>query len=472
MGGLSKKAYQLSNLRRDNKLPSLALDAGCLLFKREQLAPGRQDVDKITARAIIDAYNIMGYAAIAVGPRDLAAGMDFLQEIRKRANFPLLSANIVRKSNRQPIFKQATTSKVGNLKIGIIGLTGKGSIDPLHLADKAIILSWQETLPEQIERIKKHSDLIILLSSLTPQENKQIAAEYPVHLIIQSGPRTSNINPISANNTLICQTASQGKYLGSMKIAWSASKQWQSGITTEIENMKLELERVNNQLRMHPNNVTLAARKEQLTIRLQQMKIEQADRNRRHGKPATYQNTFIAVDASLPDQPEVKKIVQEMKKEINESGRKSAMNAQQQKSLRANSPGSTESPQTLLQYTGWSACATCHARQAAAWKNSPHARAYQTLVEQKQHFNARCIACHVTGIKSGGDRAAFSLPGDLRQVGCEACHGPGRKHVESPTTSHLAGMPNETTCRICHSIERDRTFQYRHDVKLLNCPPA
>jgi len=65
----------------------------------------------------------MHYDAVAVGRNDLAAGLSFLQNQAERAQFTWLSANLVRKSNKKPLFSASLIRQVGSLSIGIIGLT-------------------------------------------------------------------------------------------------------------------------------------------------------------------------------------------------------------------------------------------------------------------------------------------------------------------------------------------------------------
>ena len=73
----------------------LILDAGNLLFKKESLSPGTPtEVGKMTAEIIVSAFNEIGCHAFSPGSKDFAAGLTFVQEMQKLANFPFISANI------------------------------------------------------------------------------------------------------------------------------------------------------------------------------------------------------------------------------------------------------------------------------------------------------------------------------------------------------------------------------------------
>ena len=116
---------------------------------------------------------------------------------------------------------------------------------------------------------------------------------------------------------------------------------------------------------------------------------------------------------------------------------------------------------------------TAHGLQWDIWRQSPHARAYRTLLseasekivadlklETPPEETALCLRCHVTAY----DRTTSSVPAPLRVedgVQCESCHGPGRDHVPDgrrhwmnqdrsvDTGAHIQ-RPTERTCVQCH----------------------
>lgn len=64
-------------------------------------------------------------------------------------------------------------------------------------------------------------------------------------------------------------------------------------------------------------------------------------------------------------------------------------------------------------FIGVEGCAVCHPKQVEAWKQSPHARAFDVLTES-QRADPRCQFCHSTRASEG-----------LASVQCESCHGSG-----------------------------------------------
>ncbi len=458
MGGLSKKAYQIERIVKYNKKPHLILDGGGLLFKKEFLSPGRQEPEKITATGILEALNIMKVDAVGIGKQDLAAGLSFLVDKKKQTKFKWLSANIVRQSDKKTIFTPGIIKQVGNISVGITGITGLPSNKPFRPNDDAALQSWKKNLPRMIDELVKTSDLIILLSSLSPQENNVIAATYDtIHIILQTNSRSSNLRPIMNNNTLIIQTGNKGKYLGRLDVNWQGSKMWQTPSLRSIENKRREIEHLNRQINLSKNNKHLLERKKQLVAQLQLLESQQNIVKKTAWTPSTHKNVFIPLDRNLPDQPEVLKVVQNIKTEINKQGRLSAKRDRQRKTTRPDN------------YAGWHTCVKCHQAQYKVWKKSRHARAHQTLISKKQQYNRMCIPCHVTGVSTGKEPYALTLQNGLRQVGCEACHGPGKKHNKVQRNNKLVSIPAKKTCKRCHTKERDPSFNYTKDLESLAC---
>lgn len=403
----------------------------------------------------------MKAAAVGIGKQDLAAGLPFLLAQKDLSDFKWVSANLVRESDNKPIFTPGIIKKVGDVSIGITGLTVSPPNNPFRPGDDAAIVPWKKVLPGMVAELDKTCDLIILLSSLSQEENKEIAASYDtIHIILQSSPHASNIQPIINNNTLTIQTISKGKYLGRLDVNWQNSNKWAKPSSPSLESKKSELERLNKQINRYKDNQRLLERKKQLVAQVQLLQAEQKNTALAGKTPSTYKNIFIPLDTNLPDQPAVLKVVQNIKRKINEQGRRATQKTTQQTGAQPEN------------YVGWHICNTCHKKQITVWQKSRHARSHQTLINKKQEHNSSCVPCHVTGVFTGKEPYALSLAYRLRQVGCESCHGPGLKHSKNPRNTNMIATPTETICRRCHTAERDDTFNYTADRKLLACPSS
>ncbi|NJD09588.1 MAG: hypothetical protein FIB01_03775 [Gemmatimonadetes bacterium] len=108
------------------------------------------------------------------------------------------------------------------------------------------------------------------------------------------------------------------------------------------------------------------------------------------------------------------------------------------------------------------ACGNCHMGQQAAWVETAHAGAWETLQGSGQAAEV-CEGCHTVGELGNliEAKAGWSTTKDPRyyDVQCESCHGPGLQHVSNPSKGTIAsvlaplsaGMTMKTGCVECHN---------------------
>lgn len=134
--------------------------------------------------------------------------------------------------------------------------------------------------------------------------------------------------------------------------------------------------------------------------------------------------------------------------------------------------------ETKFGYTGSEKCGMCHKKDADGnqlkiWKESDHAKAYETLKSEdadklaggKAVENENCLSCHATGYGSDAslNDAKFS---HTEGVGCEACHGAGQgykslkvmKSREESVKNGLVVWENDegisNMCLTCHAMDK------------------
>ncbi len=473
-------------MQRAEQRPYLTLDGGALLFEREKLAASREAQSLATADCITTAYRLMGYDAVGVARQDLAGGLAFLKKLQERAGFTWLSANLLTRSTQKPFFTPSLIKQVGDLQIGIIGLTGSARPAATSLFsadDDAEIVSWQKTLPGLAAELSKKCDMLILLSNYSFKQNEEIARTVPgIHLIIQAGTDTNNLPPQQVKNTLICRTDKQGKYLGRLQITWRQSKSWGddtlkkilAGKVNEADGISYRLYRLRHR-GMPPEELAkdkifqnLNQKEKKILAEIKELDKKLKSQNPQGDTPSTYVNRFIAMDVDLPDQPDVLAIVEQVKIKVNKLGKKAARQAARTTTAKDVYPPG---------FTGWQGCAACHNRQAAFWKKTSHAGAYKTLLDKRRNYNLNCLPCHVTYDRDNkknikAPETLLTLPADLLQVGCEVCHNPGKRHKANPTKDNITRKPAVEVCRQCHTPEHDDNFDYERNIKLISCPRA
>ena len=106
-------------------------------------------------------------------------------------------------------------------------------------------------------------------------------------------------------------------------------------------------------------------------------------------------------------------------------------------------------------FLGSKSCMGCHPYQYKHWESTAHAKAWQTLVDDKRSQDQACFSCHVTGAHHPQGPQSLGLIQGLENVGCESCHGPGKAHVESSGQVDMVKEPAVQNCTQCHDGVKD-----------------
>lgn len=164
-----------------------------------------------------------------------------------------------------------------------------------------------------------------------------------------------------------------------------------------------------------------------------------------------FQWRLVPLRRDLPRDPEVASWITEYDRQVDAINRRRAAN-EKPVALKLGQPG----------YVGSEACARCHASAYSLWRETAHAKAYETLRRLGKAYNESCIPCHVTGFRRPGG-ATLEAANPLRFVGCESCHGPGSIHVDDRGLDEpvsLSRQVPETVCLGCHQPDHSDTFEF------------
>lgn len=138
---------------------------------------------------------------------------------------------------------------------------------------------------------------------------------------------------------------------------------------------------------------------------------------------------------------------------------------------------------TANEYLGANKCKMCHSKQYKAWGETPHAKAFETLVKAddakaaewakkmgitltgKASETEACVTCHVTGmgLPGGHPQADATVAANFTVVGCESCHGPGAAHkaaAKEAKKGTMNGAVGETLCKSCHTAAASPNFKF------------
>lgn len=362
------------------------VDGGNLFFYRRLLREVESEQLLYKARVIVEAYNAIGVAAMALGPYDFAAGMEALRALERVADFPFLCANLLDRATGEPLFPPYAIVKAGGRTVGLLGVLDSGApiegLEPLRQGIRIDALF--STVKRYAEELRAQGcDVVVVLSAAEPKRFRVMAKNIPeVDVYVAGDPEDKLKLPWRIGDALVANATQLGKYLGSLRVGWT-----------------------------------------------------------RDGKPE-FRNTFVPMHPDDPDDPLVRRLVdgyyayagmvrlQHPERYVSEE--ELAVNLRDSKPV----------------FASQSACAACHPAQAEQWRGTGHARAYETLAEPDRN-RAECLECHVTGFGvAGGFGSGLDLrgvqceschgPGSLHpalrigrtrkavEPSCRACHTPSQ----------------------------------------------
>ncbi len=108
-------------------------------------------------------------------------------------------------------------------------------------------------------------------------------------------------------------------------------------------------------------------------------------------------------------------------------------------------------------------CGACHSSQHEQWSSSPHAHAWETLVEIGDDRNLECIRCHATGFGKPGGFGSVELTPHLTGVGCQMCHQTPEDHPAGGSVPELEAR----ICASCHKPGHDDDFIFSRDAEFV-----
>lgn len=285
----------------------LVLDAGDLLFKKNIIPVPENNSRSVTAKAevIIESFNRMGYDAMGIGDDDLTFGKEFLLEISKKANFPLLSSNVFDESSGKPLWRPYLLKEAAGLRIGIFSLLGPETfLGETDSRRKGLTLrSPVEVAQNMVKELQPKTDLIILLSHLSyPRDLELAQAVSGIHIIVGAHTAMNLVNPPVVKNTIVLQTAPKGMYIGRLDLIFSnhGAPFYNLVIKRSLENnIKNYDARLNS--KEVPENGKVEARKmkEDAERKLQQLQGMNE-----------FQNKILALTEALKEDPEIASLVQ------------------------------------------------------------------------------------------------------------------------------------------------------------------
>ncbi|MGW1456132.1 bifunctional metallophosphatase/5'-nucleotidase [Salegentibacter agarivorans] len=216
-----------------------------LFFDGGDSLHGTKPVVDSGGKVMVPILNALKLDAL-VGHWDFAYGPDVLKEIDSQLNFPVLGCNVFSEDGSNFMQPTALFEKE-NLKIGVIGICSMivDKVMPTEMSKGLKFTSGLDEIPEHIKNLKaKGSDMIILLShNGFPQDVELLQKVEGIDICLSAHTHNRIYTPIEINGARIVQCGCHGAFIGNFTIEVEDK---------EIKSFDYELVRVDASLPINP----------------------------------------------------------------------------------------------------------------------------------------------------------------------------------------------------------------------------
>ncbi len=349
------------------------------------------DVDVQKFPMMLSLMGRIGYDAMCPGDREIAFGVKKLIAEAKQDKLPLVAANLVYASSKKPVFPPFVLLKKSGLKVAVFGVLGSdlALTTPSGDPDSVKILDPVATAKDLVPKLRKQADVVVMLAHTSYFPAQKIAQE-------AQGIDVVIVGHAPGQGDVPPSTAGPVYARSGQKGQSVAKTTVDLDDSRKITNLAVQL-------------VTLGG----------EMRVDE---------------TILGIVKKFEDDLNDKQLKKQQQDAI-EQGKVPTIPAGDDRFL------------------GDDVCQRCHTSIYDQWKTSKHAKAWQTLVDNKADANPACIVCHVVGYKSPSGFISAAATPHLSNVQCEQCHGMATKHSEYKEVT-------EATCKNCHIPERDPNFDF------------
>ncbi len=223
--GLAQIAAAVKEVKSKNPA-TLFLDAGDTFHGMPMITISKGE-------NMVPLLNAAGYDAMTAGNQDFNYGSAHLESLAKKLKFPLLDANVVRKSDGKNIFKPYKIFKLNGIKVGVFGLSTPETAYKTNPANVSTLefLNPIESAQMMIKILRPKCDVVIAVMHMGVDASSEFTSEriaretQGIDLIIDGHSHTALTDGIRIGDTLIAQTGCYEHFLGR--------------VTLEVENHKI-----------------------------------------------------------------------------------------------------------------------------------------------------------------------------------------------------------------------------------------
>ncbi len=427
-GGIARTAFQIVEARKTGA-NVFFIDSGDALFGSQEIPGDAVPQQERKAKALADAFVLMGLHARATGPLDDARGQSF----RTALGLPEFPPSAVQLLD------------IGGSKIAVLNAETIAQVAPRAAAAKA------QGAVFILAMVQQSFDVV----------SKAAGEGLPVDFVLATRSKdefSSETSRLVRGTTPVAQLQSKGRTLLSIQLTQgdrdAKFELLRGADDSEREllalDQRIELLRaqVNEPMLADPLKALRKAKLEEVIARRE--KLAAAPLPEPKGKNV-FGTRFIPIEASFPMLPAAVELITAYDRDV---GKLNLQYAQEY--------GKDCSPpeKGKAAFVGNAACLECHEEAFAVWQSSKHAIAYPTLEKIGKNHHLDCVGCHVTGWQQPGGTCRIDRVTGRDHVGCESCHGPGSVHVADASDDNIDKGNQPAACVGCHDAENSPHFAF------------
>jgi len=216
--GLAEMAAAVKEVKSKNPA-TLWLDAGDTFHGMPMITISKGE-------NLVPLLNAAGLDAMTAGNHDFNYGSAQLEKLAKKLKFPLLDANVVRKSNGKNVFKPYKIFKLNGIKVGVFGLSTPETAFKTN-PNNVTTIEFQnpvEVSKEMIKILRPKCDVLIAVMHMGIDASSEFTSEriaretQGIDLIVDGHSHSALAEGIRVNDTLIVQTGWHEYRLGKATI--------------------------------------------------------------------------------------------------------------------------------------------------------------------------------------------------------------------------------------------------------------
>jgi hypothetical protein len=179
---------------------------------------GREDYDLIQYRYLLGAYAAMKYDALNIGHREAQLSAAQLRELGASSPVPILSANLLDKAARKPIFEACRIVVRNGYRVALLGV-----VDPRGLGENLgaglEVEDMEVTLAREVPKVRPKADLIVLLAFTDEETLARLAEQFYEIEVILGGNVSQPAQELKRRNrSLIYFVTNESRALGILQL--------------------------------------------------------------------------------------------------------------------------------------------------------------------------------------------------------------------------------------------------------------